>query len=65
MTIRIKNNIYDNFSKTGHEILLVYFEIIQSVKQQNKLKVAETIDIHRFKSTLNEMVASVPLNILN
>ena len=65
LTSRAKSNIYGHFSKTGHEILPGYFEIVQSVKQQNDLKIAESIDIHRFKPTLNEMVTSVPLNILN
>ena len=65
LTSRIKSNIYGHFSKTGHEILPEYFEVVQSVKQRNELKIAESIDIHRFKPTLNEMVASVPLNILN
>ena len=51
--------------KFCREILPGYFEIVQSVKQQNELKIAESIDIHRFKPTLNEMVTSVPLNILN
>ena len=58
-------NVYGHFSKTGHDILPGYFEIVQSVKQQNELKIAVSIDIHRFKPTLNEMVTSVPLNILN
>ena len=46
-------------------ILPRYFEVVQSDKQQNELKIVESIDVHRFKPTLNEMVASVPLNILN
>ena len=49
LTKKIKSNIHGNFSKTGHEILHGYFEIIQSVKQQNELKISESIDIHRFK----------------
>ena len=35
LTSRIKSNIYGHFSKTGHKILLGYFEIVASVKQQN------------------------------
>ena len=42
-----------------------YFEIVQCIKQKNELKIAESIDIHRFKPTLNKMVASVLLDILN
>ena len=57
--------MYGHFSKTGHESLPGYFEVVQYVKQQNKLKIAECMDIHWFKPTLNGMVASVPLNILN
>ena len=40
--------IYGHFSKTDHEILPEYFEVVQSVKQRNELKIAESIDIHRF-----------------
>ena len=65
LTSRIKINIYSHFSKTDHEILPGYFEAVQSLKQQNELRTVESIDIHRFKPTLNEMIASVPLNILN
>ena len=60
---RYKSIIYGHFSKTGHEILPGYFEV-QTVKQQNELKIAESMDTHRFKSTLNDMVTSVALNIL-
>jgi len=49
---------------TGHEILPEYFEIVQSVKQQTELEIAESIYINRFKPTMNEMVAFVSLNIL-
>ena len=59
LTSRIESNIYGHFSKTGHAILPEYFEVVQLVKQQNELKMAENIDIHRFKPTLNEMVAAV------
>ena len=38
-----KSNIFGHFSKTGHEILPEYFEIIQSVKQQTELKLSKTI----------------------
>ena len=58
LTSHNKSNIYGHFSKTGHEILPEYFEIVQSVKWKTELQIAERISMHT-------MVAFVPLNILN
>ena len=59
-----KSNVFSHYLETGHEILPDDFQIIQTTNAYD-LKTAESISIHRFKPSLNEMVSSVPLNILN
>ena len=59
-----KSNIYSHFLRTSHDILPDNFSIIQSAKDY-ELKTAESIAIHKLKPSLNEMLSSSPLFILN
>jgi len=47
-----------------HEIFPDDFSILQSAKD-HELKIAESINIHKIRPNLNEMVSSSPLFILN
>ena len=58
-----KSNVYQHYLQTGHEILTSNFKIVFSGREW-ETKLAESILIHQFKPSLNDMVASTPLNIL-
>ena len=58
-----KRNIFNNFLETGHDINADNFGIIFSGREW-EIKLAESIKIHEFKPSLNDMVSSTPLNIL-
>ena len=59
-----RSNVYSHFLKTGHKVLPNYFSIVQSTKDY-ELKTDESIAILKVKPSLNEMVSSKPLFILN
>ena len=59
-----KSNVFSYFFKTGHDVLPNNFSVIESAKDY-VLKTAESIAIHKLKPSLNKMVSSKPLFILN
>ena len=59
-----KSNIYQHYLQTRHEVLTSSFKIVFFSDREWETKLAESIHLHQFKPSINDMVSSTPLNIL-